>query len=76
MDAVQIVFMTVIKQQIVLDCIRVLSEACNFASIKKALQNKLVRRVNGNPKMMNEIYRQIRKICKEDWHEYSLLEAR
>lgn len=37
-----------------------LSQAINFNSIKNALKNKLIRRINGNPYLLDQVYKSVK----------------
>jgi hypothetical protein len=56
LDTVQETLMNVMKKQMKNNEIGRLSEAINYDFIRSALKNKLIKRVNANPKMIDNVY--------------------
>jgi len=50
-----------------------LSQALNFGSIKNALKNKLIRRINGNPYLLDQVYKNVKQIVDGGTIDYLLL---
>lgn len=51
-----------------------LSQLINYGSVKRALKNKLVKRVNSNPYLLDQVYRKIEQIVDEGKVDYDQLE--
>lgn len=55
-DTTNEVFMNIYKKQIKNEDIGKLSSAINYDKIKSSLKRKLIKRVNSNPKMIDDVY--------------------
>ena len=55
-DTTNEVFLSINKQQIKNEDIGKLSAALNYDKIKSSLKRKLIKRVNANPKMLDNVY--------------------
>lgn len=55
-DTTNEVFLSINKQQIKNEDIGKLSAALNYDKIKSSLKRKLIKRVNANPKMLDDVY--------------------
>lgn len=53
------VFVSIYKKQIKNEDIGKLSTAINYDKIKSSLKRKLIKRVNSNPKLVDEVYDRI-----------------
>lgn len=62
-DSTHEVFMNINKKQIRNEDIGKLSSAINYDKIKSSLRRKLVKRVNSNPKMIDDVYDKVEEIC-------------
>ena len=65
--------MTISKKQIKNDEIGKISQAVTFWNIKNSLKNKLIRRINLNPKMIDQTYAKIHEITVKA--DYTSLET-
>jgi hypothetical protein len=61
-DTIQEVLLGVFKKQIGGSEIGKLSQLVNLGNIKRALKNKLIRRINANPYLLDQVYRQVEAI--------------
>ena len=42
----------------------------SFSSIRASIKRKLIKRINGNPKMLDEISEKIEQICSHEFGDY------
>lgn len=59
-DTVQEILLGVFKKQIGGSEIGRLSQVISLSTIKKSIKNKLIRRINGNPYLLDQVYKNIR----------------
>lgn len=52
-----------------------LSQAITFNTIKNALKNKLIRRINGNPYLLDQVYKNVSQIVDGGKIDYLSLET-
>lgn len=65
--------MNINKKQIKNDEIGKISQALTFWSVRNSLKNKLVRRINLNPKMIDQTYAKVHEIVSNN--NYTSLET-
>ena len=69
-DTVQEVLFRVFKKQLKESEIALLSQAITSGPKKRALRVKLIRRVNANPYLLDQVYRTIHEIVDEGGTNY------
>lgn len=58
--------MNINKKQIKNDEIGKISQALTFWSVRNSLKNKLIRRINLNPKMIDQTYAKVHEIVSKN----------
>lgn len=75
-DTTNEVFMNIFKKQIENKDIGKLTAAINYDKIKSSLKRKLIKRVNSNPKMIDDVYDKVEQVCTNEILDYVELEAK
>ena len=75
-DTIQDVLLGVFKKRIGGSEIGKLSQLISLGSVKQALKNKLVRMINSNPYLLDQVYRKIEQIVDEGTFDYDQLEIK
>ncbi len=58
--------MDINKKQIKNEDFAILASAINYNKIKSSLRRKLIKRVNANPKLIDDVYEKVEQICSKE----------
>ena len=65
----------ILKKQIGGSEIGKLSQVISLTSIKKSLKNKLIKRINANPFLLDQVYRQVENVVDKGGIDFPQLEV-
>jgi hypothetical protein len=54
------------KKQIKNEDFAILASAINYHKINSSLRRKLIKRVNANPKLIDDVYEKVEQICSKE----------